>query len=382
MKTKIGKSDVLYYLGIILISFYSIVLYSSYVREYFPKEVIAALLIGILVLFFASIILVKWPPKITISLILVMVIVLMCWKTIEKNILILYFFMIFASYKKDFFKIQTTIAYTTIAFTMLVIVFSLLGLVPNDVYERGDKTAYCLGFFYYTTLSYNAFFASLLLMGKKELTKVKDRLFAVVGFWAVNFIIYKITTTRLTFLLSFAVVLIYIYIYRRQKKYSKKIIMLAGLIFPVSTCINYAIASLFNRSNKILNLIDVVLGSRIVLAQQGIQKYGITLFGSNIENVNGIVDGHQVYFYVDNGYINALLTYGIILFMIIIFSYSLLNVYAVKNNYKMLILLCLITCGFCYINNVLFAPAINPTLLMTPTVFADFIKKRKKHLSR
>ena len=68
--------------------------------------------------------------------------------------------------------------------------------------------------------------------------------------------------------------------------------------------------------------------------------------------------------------------------MIIIFSYSLLNVYAVKNNYKMLILLCLITCGFCYINNVLFAPAINPTLLMTPTVFADFIKKRKKHLSR
>lgn len=380
MESKTSTRDFPYYLGVILTVFYCIVLYSSYIREFFSEFIIAALLISIMGLFFCAICLSKWPIKVLFPLVVVMIIVLVCWQTIEKNILLLYFFMIFASYKKSFKKIQKIIAYYTIVFSFLVVFCSLIGVVPNDVYVHGADVAYSMGFFYYSSLSYNIFFSTVLLLGlNRKCNKRGQRYVNVFIFLLVNYSIYKITTTRLTLTVTLITAFLYLYIYRHKEFVPKRRIMvLAWLAFPISAFINYLVAVYYTPANKLMLMMNTALRSRLVLAQQGIEKYGVTLFGSQLENINGIINGYQIYFYIDNGYINTLLSYGIILFAIVIIAYSSVTIYAIRNNEKTLLLLCAVTCLFCYVNNVLMSFALNPVLLMAPNIATNLVENKQR----
>ena len=83
------------------------------------------------------------------------------------------------------------------------------------------------------------------------------------------------------------------------------------------------------------------------------------------------------YFYIDSGYVYALLVYGIIVFLLLIIAHSFIFRYAVVKEDSMLWIWCTEICIFSLLNNSLINLNMNPLLLLLPIAIKDFIFKNK-----
>lgn len=75
------------------------------------------------------------------------------------------------------------------------------------------------------------------------------------------------------------------------------------------------------------------------------------------------------YFYIDSGYIYAILGYGVLFTLVVIFMYSYLIYYATKRNDKNLFIWLIIVLVFTVVNNTWVSLAVNPVLMCFPIVF-------------
>lgn len=280
--------------------------------------------------------------------------------------LILLLLVLLSSYNIHYDSIIKRTMQMQIILMTIIVSLSILGVTQNYIVARAEKSRYCLGFVYTTNLSQLIMFSILLVLYIK---KFRIDNIQILYFQLINLFTYFITDSRAEFIfLEFIIITCLLYNIgvinkiKRIKKYISGFFSYSFWIYPIFSFIivyMYPLGGVFFRINKILS-------NRLAQTYSVLKEYGLKLFGSSIEFVGlGIVDklkygSNIVSNYVDNEYIQLLLTHGILFIVsfILVLNFMLIQLYK-KHEYQK-IFICIIYLMFGILNpriiNLLYSP--------------------------
>lgn len=258
----------------------------------------------------------------------------------------------------------------------LVCIFNAVnsGVIQDYTYLHHEGvTAHSGGFVYYTTLPYIVMYAILIYL---YLRGEKIKWIEVGVIFAISYEMYQYSTTKLTWYLSLGILVLEIILVKFDCiQIDNFVIRKVGpWLFPVIGLITILCCWFYKASSTFWFGLNVTLGNRLGLAQKAFAEYPITLFGQYIE-MYGQADvafgnvSYTKYFYIDSGYIYAILGYGVLFTLVVIFMYSYLIYYATKRNDKNLFIWLIIVLVFTVVNNTWVSLAVNPVLMCFPIVF-------------
>ena len=238
--------------------------------------------------------------------------------------IVLMMLFIISARNMDLDKILKVSYYVIMFFMVITILFFYLGLfdgIEHSFYRHGTNIyRSSLGFSY---TAYAPHYHLTLFMIYVYITRNKKKvllqycLFILIGIW-----LYIETNTRTAFyvmILLGILALINRIITIDITKY-KIIRFLLKSTFVICAALTFAVVLSYPKNIGWVNDLNRLLNYRIAYAYDGIMRYGVLLFGNSVEF---ILSGNQ-YFYIDSSYVQLLLRYGPILFMIIISLYTLL----------------------------------------------------------
>lgn len=366
-------SEILYFLAFFLFGFANIVITNSFLfgTSEYRHEISNYFYYIAAALFILSFIQLRIRPAVMIKRVVLCAVALLVTAKIHLIGFGVSILAVIAAYRIDFRKIVKWCIYTNLFYLYIVIFSSFLGLVPDDTYEHYGRTAHCLGFVYYSNVPFMVlmiFLLSYWLVRNKHL----ENILLVTGL-IINCILYEICTVRLVLLLYIIFFIMAISAKLLKMKKENKCIYFAAISLYPAAAIITIIASLKVHAYPVLMKIDNVLNSRLSLNYKAFILYHVKLFGQKIETSKEWIDENYInhYFYIDSGYINALLNYGIIIFLLLILSYALLAYYAIKSKDKKLFVCCTVICGFTIINNILFNVVLNPFPMLAINAFLE-----------
>lgn len=237
---------------------------------------------------------------------------------IEYSLIIILLFSISQESPK---RILQIILYTTSICLAIIIIFSILNIIPNLSFYRGNIQRLSFGMHYPLVLSgyiFECCVAVTILYGKKYPYRVSIILLIVI------FILEKFVNSRndeICIILLVLILLAFHNIKTNNKYLTKYCLFLVGFILLfvvysvfVSKIIPYN-SSLFGKLNNILS-------GRLQLQYTTFQYYIPNLFGNYIPQISmgGLVSNTAYYFYIDNSFCRYLFMGGILLFIFIIFT--------------------------------------------------------------
>lgn len=262
-----------------------------------------------------------------------------------KSALLLIF--IFTSRLFDFKCLAKLMLYVS-AFALIVIVgAALAGVITNYKMVGIDgRVRQYLGFFYCLIPSLILSNISLLYI---YIYQKKSNILILIALAVANFWMFQQTLSRFSFLSTIAV-LILVLLLRLGVNwigFLKKhhwIAYIMCFMFVIMAILSTVMFNIYRPNIRWLRILNTMLEGRISMTHTSIQKYGIPLFGQDVDWIgNGLSsDGSSaagIYLYVDNLYFNIIQRAGVIpfLFLCFIVTYSLIR--AVKNEDYMLVVL-------------------------------------------
>lgn len=377
-KYRLTLSELLFFLGIACFGFEKNVYEGSYFRFLLPDFMEQVLKYSTLLLFMSAIVVKKRRRKYFFREIALFLIVTSISVIVGNTTLILLGMAIFASMNIEFDKIVSVCLKVNIICIMIVVFSCIAGAIPNIKFEHDGEIAWSMGYFYYSNFAYQSFFAliSALYLRKR---KMKD----ILGYLIASFMIYKITTVRLTFYFS----LIFIVMLVVSHKLTNKIWCRMGTVmFPCAAVGSIVIAYLYGTNNAIINKMNFILLNRIKFSYWALINNGITMFGNHIETSEALTSGTtkdwSTYFYVDSGYIYTLVEYGIIVFLFIVIAYSLIARYVLESKKQYLAVWAMTVCLLSLINNMLTNITVNPLIFLLPAEIKKIRLNRKHSIKR
>ncbi len=252
---------------------------------------------------------------------------------------------------------------------VLVFVADLVGIVPTRFFYRGSARAHTFGFGYYNTVPYVFFFMILEHFYIKSSNHKEASWGWLITIFAINFILYKLSTLRLVYYLVCFVLIAYVllvkfkFINLRNKLLITGSVMLFPVLFVVSIWMYYS----FTINNDMFVKLNQLLSERLILGNQALNHYSINLFGNRIETIRTANE----YFYVDSGFLYSILGYGLLFSGMALGIYMYLCKYAAKSNNKVLFIWLFAVALFSVINNTWVSLYINPILLYFPILLKN-----------
>ena len=193
-------------------------------------------------------------------------------------------------------------------------------------------------------------------IGYANIRKNRSRL-VLLGLWAISFILYKYTDTRLTFLLT-SLFLLGILIQSKKEKKQWRIIRAFRKpmwLLPFAIFVVIMIAQkLYTPGVGIWDKLNSILSGRLLLAHNSLNDLPTTLFGQAIRWQGfslsaGVLDDPNLLEYnnVDCSYIRLMFDYGVIGIFVIMTIYALGIKKAVKMKNFLLVWSYMIVLAFC-----------------------------------
>lgn len=215
------------------------------------------------------------------------------------------------------------IIYSTIM--TIAMICALLGLIENYVIFstlRGYR--YSLGNTYPTDFAAGIYY---LVLDFVYLKRKKWKTQYSIGIILISWIVYRITDANTSFVLLCCIAIMLIFM---QKKWgirilsSKPVQNVIVFSFPVLAILSIGIHYVYTVvSSPILLGLDVLLNNRLSYGHQAIQRYGLSMFGKQIEFIGaGWGTSAGSYFYVDNGYLQIALIYGIVILLVFCLGFA------------------------------------------------------------
>lgn len=252
----------------------------------------------------------------------------------------------------------------------LTIVSSFIGLLPNWTYMRVDSIAeirYSYGYTYPSHIS--SVFLFLVLM-YTYLRKEKLSYLEVICIEIINLLVYNITDSRAAFLMVLFWGLIILIIRFRKSFRIKRTLMssFGAYLIVFFALLSFYGAYNYDAHNDVMLFFNKLTNTRLRLAYSAINQYGIHLFGSDITWIGHggrgyIYSSSEIYNYVDNSYIQIMLTYGIIVLFVVIVGYVSATKRAIKENDKFLYLIFILIAIYSCIEPRLIEVYFNPFIL-------------------
>ncbi len=298
----------------------------------------------------------------------------------HRKYLIIYSMFIIAASLTDFQKIIKVSMFSVLSGFVAVFIGSKVGVVKDYIFLHDGEIAHGMGFTYYSTPAYVILFTTImfLYLRSKDISW-KEIITAVL----VNFVIYKLATTRLAFLVSMIAIFLDVVLVKLDWfDLSKKVFRLFSLIaFPAMFLVTMYGIQHYNPGKRFWWNVDKFTSGRFAMSKLGFQRYDVKLFGNYIE-MHGTIGGEVTknYFYLDSGYVYALLGYGVIFTVLLLGMYTILYHKAACSNDKALFIWISCLLVFTIINNTWVTLTYNPILML---LFASLpARDWKKMISR
>lgn len=240
------------------------------------------------------------------------------------------------------FSLIAKVAIVNLAILLIGIIgSSLIGLIPN-VYLSTGHVGYCLGFKYplYPASILFSFTCLALFLNRK-----RNYLAVYAVLLLLNFLMYLFVGARLSFILSASTILLCFLCSRSSLK------TLFQKVSPILvwSFIALAGASLIIASSQdlteMLKPVNHMLGNRLNLSYEGLQRYDLLPFGQKITmHGNGSIsfnpDALNVpYFYIDNLYVQIALRFGVVFLVVYLAAYTMAAKRALKRKDIVLVII-------------------------------------------
>lgn len=223
---------------------------------------------------------------------------------------------------------------------LLTICAALAGILPNIVENTSIggiiRQRYSLGGIY------NSYVPNVILSIAIEYIYImrnkKIKWIEVVGLLFLNLVAFLFTQTRMPFAMCIVTIVFMIILNKQVRR--NKISRLQSFFFRYSyiiiSLISLMVIIIYTPYIEWLNNLNTILSQRLRLAQVGIFNWGISVFGNNVDWITD----PSGYNYIDSSYLNILICYGIVMFVLIIFLLTYISVKAdkVRNFYLCLAL--------------------------------------------
>lgn len=376
MRIPVKRKKLLYYLGLFFATLSNTVVGKTYLFQIpYLNPTLKFITLACFCLVFLD---ERWTLKNLTRTILMVLVSLVVALISDNNMLVIYVFALMLSAKEDFKNICRFLFKTNLALVLLVVGSSLLGILNNEIYIHNNKKAYTLGFAYYSTFPYYVFFLSILgyYVYCKNNKRTNTWLYMIVSI-CLNFVAYKVSSVRLTFVCSIGfAALIIVYDVFKFISHKKINIFIATIMSPIMFLLSIVLPFVYQK-NRLLIALDKAINGRLYFGKMGFARYGIELFGNHIVTDAGGLDAnwHNTYFFIDSGYVYLLLGYGIIVTILILIAYTMISRYAIKTQDSKLFLWSILVCIFSFINNPLMDIFLNPLLFAIVPMISKKIKR-------
>lgn len=261
----------------------------------------------------------------------------------SKNTTVSFLFFVMLALRKMEFDKLISITFRTVLITFFIIInLSLLKIIPDWIYYRGEIVRHSLGFKYATNTV--GIYLSIILMFFYT-KRFNATNYELVILETINVFLYSYTNGRLSFILI-SIILFSLFLAKfkfiRKCFASKKVQNLIKIMcfsLPMILFITFNLfVYLYGNNNSLAVKLDKMLSGRIKYTYQSYEDYGITLFGQDIDwkgwGGHGYIDTEDIeefkYSYVDSSYARIMFDYGIIFTIIVLIGYTIVLI----ENYK------------------------------------------------
>lgn len=285
----------------------------------------------------------------------------------KKGVLIYLFIMLCRNV--PFLKVMKTFLLATLAGMSFVFFTYIFNLYPDtylDLFREDGTYRYLLGYRFPTFLP-NYYFHLVLCWF--FLRKEKITILELVIILLVNYPIYVFTDTRAVFglvILSCAAILFVKYsninystlmlgrLYRLFTKYSFIIFATIAIYFQYT----------YDPSLEWMGKLNSMFSGRLALGHWGFELYGIQPFGSLVEFTT-MLEANETnkFFYIDSAYVQLLLVYGVIIFILVCIGYTQIGKRIIKHNDKYFGFVLIFLFAHSVTDPQLMSPEFNPFLL-------------------
>lgn len=268
------------------------------------------------------------------------------------------------------------------ASVLVTMVLNFVGLLPDGgQWYRFGVHIKAFGFGYYSIVPYTFFYMVIIYLYLKYEKGKKASWAELIIIGILNYLLYSVTTLRLTYYLNFFTLFLYIILIKfnwidlRNKFINFLTLLFFPLMFGLSLWSNYS----FTNSNPFFFQLNRLLSNRLALGHEGLRRYSINLFGNFIE-VNDSEDAVE-FFYIDSGFLFSVLGYGLLFTGLLLIIYIYMHNYSSITNNKMLFIWLTIVAVFSTTNNTWITMQFNPIVLMLPLILKETrMKEKAKHM--
>lgn len=281
--------------------------------------------------------------KTTIFIALSMTLFLAVWHRTGYVILYDTILLLVGAYNVYYKKILKVYLLIAIPFTIYTIIASQLGLVVNLIYNQEGRIRESFGFVYPTDFAARIFFIFVAWILIRELKcTIGELLFMLLTVCLLN--VYSDTRcSEITIiLLAFGIFILKVLL--KKEKYKKlysifaNMIRALGIIIPLmATVLMTLLCRFYIPSNPIMAFLNKILSERLKLGKKIFDYYDIPLMGQYIlmSGNGGTTEKPEDYTYIDCSYLNILMRFGVLIFIVTIL---ILWIIVLKNYSNMVIL--------------------------------------------
>lgn len=217
----------------------------------------------------------------------------------------------------DFRKIVKVFLTVQCATFVLYLFCGLMGIAGGGTVLQSGRTRAFLGYGWVNRASYCLLFMTIELMYLKN---YRIKIFPAMGILLMDIIIYLMTRTMYSMLLTAFVVLIALkrrYVRIKRKHPGIRRDKLLTLFFLATLIIGIILPCMYTKSNKMWRLLNGIVTGRLELGKEAIDRYGLHIWGNKLEWVGSStllfgLSKSKEYFYVDTGFLNLSLEFGVL----------------------------------------------------------------------
>lgn len=253
---------------------------------------------------------------------------------------------------------------------MLFILFTYaLNMYPEttlDLFRENNVYRYSLGYRFPTFLP-NFYFHLVLCWF--FLRKNSTNIFEVIVILIINYLLYILTDTRAVYFLVIMTCVAVLMLKYCNVGYRT---FLLGSLFKFFTKYAFLIFGLtaiffqytYDPSISWMANLNTIFSGRLALGHWGFELYDIRLFGNLVEFVTMLeATDTNKFFYIDSAYVQLLLVYGLIIYILVMYGYIKIGMEIVTREDKYFGLILILLFAHSITDPQLMSPEFNPYLL-------------------
>lgn len=267
----------------------------------------------------------------------------------------------------DFRSICKCIMWNEMIWMIIIIVSAKIGIITEyiSIYEHRERN--CLGATYpgFLPISFiNIMFCCFYVyLYNKE--SIKKHWYIIIALIVVNTYFYNASDVRQTFYITIVaiILLLLINLFGDVVLKLKLVQAILMVLFPLLCCVTYIMSYKFRWDDPIMWLINNVFSGRLQYNNVALKKYGLHLLGSKVTyNTGTVINNYSDYFFIDSGYVETGIRYGIILLVVLICIYMMILKKAIDNREYVLIIWIALLAVYNMFNNMMFSVTTNSSI--------------------